>query len=98
MNNNAIKHAISADKLEKILNLGKTLQDKSGVGMMKDFYVLDLFNFKNINILLEKDLIYELLYIIPFTFWAEACTNTKISRSTRIELLNVSFEILYSFF
>lgn len=74
----------------KILLLGNTLTDKSGMGKMKDFYVLDLFNCKNLDILFEKDLVYELLYKIPFTCLAEAAANQF--------LLKVAFEIYIFFF
>ena len=66
--------------------------------LMKDYYVLKLFNFVNLEKLFEKDLIYELVYFIPFTCWAEAVTNQNINCEIRIQLLRIAFDFLYQFF
>lgn len=73
-------HLINAKKLESILYLGPILTDDSSVGKMKDYYALKLFCLDNLEKLFEKDYIYELVYFIPFTCWAEAITNQNINR------------------
>ena len=98
LNRTGIFHSFNASSLEDILLLGSTLRDYSSISKMKDFYALDLFNFKNLEELFKKDLYYELLYLLPFTCWCEAATNANLSRDARVKLLKISFDIFYGFF
>lgn len=94
---NRIDHTINSDNLESLLLVGQTLTDKSPLGKMKDFYVLNLFNFENLDKLFAKNCLYELLYCLPYACWAEAATNANLNRQNRIELLRIAFDILFEF-
>lgn len=60
------EYTFNSVTLESVLHLRKTLTDDSPIGEMKDYYVLNLYNFKNLEVLLENDLLYETLYLLPF--------------------------------
>ena len=97
LNCDQIYHLINSKELEFQL-INSTLTDESSVGKIKEYYALKLFNFENLEKLFEKDLIYELVYFIPFTCWAEAATNQNINCVIRIQLLRIAFDFLYQFF
>lgn len=62
LNTNKIDHIINADKIELILLFGQNLKDKSSIAKMKNFYVIELFNFKNIENFFENYHLYEIVY------------------------------------
>lgn len=83
---------------EKEFNLGKTLTDQSKFSKISDYYALNLFSFVNLKVLLEENKLNLALYLLPFTCWAESLINNSISKKTRLNLLQISFDILYQFF
>lgn len=83
----------TASDVEQILKLGETLTDKSSTGKMKDFYVLELFNFPNFFKLWELNQFSIASYILPFACWFEALRNPNLAPKTRTELLLISFRI-----
>lgn len=84
----------SASLMEKYLHLGKPLTDFSQIGKMKDLYPLKLFQIRNALILNEANEIPSATYIVIFSMWNEVMNSASISRETRIELLEIIFEML----
>lgn len=62
LNTDKIDHIINADKIESILLFGQNLKDKSSIAKMKNFYIIELFNFKNLEKFFENDHFYEMVY------------------------------------
>lgn len=93
-----ILHIINSDTIEKVLHRGKCLTDKSPLAKMKDIYALELFNFQNLEILFENNMIYEALYFLPYVCWLESVLYLNLTTKARIELLHISFDIFYSFY
>lgn len=77
---NSVEHVFSNRTIESVLNLGSVLTDESSNGFMKDFYPLKLFNFENLNILLEAKLYDEYLYFLPFCLWTEAILSDNLKK------------------
>lgn len=97
LNNDSYENIINSEDLEELLNLGNTLTDTSPLGKMKDFYCLDLFKFQNLETLIENDKYNYTLYLIPYVCWAEAAVNNSLSRQTRLNLLEIAFNVLSTF-
>ena len=84
-------------KMNIILQLGKSLQDRSTLGKMKDIYPLEIFTLNNFLKCIEQDAYVEAFYILPYALWCEAIRNPVISPQMRLEILSMILNI-FSFF
>lgn len=98
LNNTKLIDKFDYKTFEKALRLGKTLTDDSDFAKMSDYNALNLFSFQNIEILLKEDKLNLALYLLPFTCWAESLINNSISKKTRLNLLQIAFDVLYQFY
>lgn len=98
LNSKKLINQINAQTFEEILKLGNTLTDDSDFAKMSDYYALNFFSFQNLEILLNKNQYDLALYLLPFTCWSEALINQSISKKIRLNLLQISFDILYQFY
>ena len=66
LNSNKIMNKIFSEPLENIFLLGSTLTDKSLLGKMRDIFAIKLFNFDNLKVLFQNDMLNETYYFLSY--------------------------------
>jgi hypothetical protein len=84
--------------MERILQLGDTLTDKSPIGAMRDAYAIRLFTFENALKCVQHHNFLGAVYIMLFTFCASALRPAKIPLRQRIFNAQLFFELLHQLF
>lgn len=79
--------------LNQLLSLGSALTDKSSTGKMRDAYALEIFTLENVLRLIDSAEWIMAYYILPFALWTTAVRYHGVSSQTRLDFLNISFEI-----
>ena len=90
--------SITVEKLDKILETGPILNDKSSIGKMRDGYATSLFTFINSLKMIENGDVASFIYILIFALWNEAILNPHIKPQTREYLLLVLLHILITIY
>lgn len=85
------KCAVNADTLQRILNLGDTLTDKSSLGRMRDYYVTRLFTLANVLVLLKKKDYHSALVILPYACVFTVLYSVNLSIDARISLTRLAY-------
>lgn len=80
--------------MEKYLNIGSSLSDRTQIGKMKDIYPLKLFQLVNAIKLKNEGEIPSAAYLLIYALWNEVMNSQVISRKTRIGFLEIIFETL----
>ena len=85
---------INVELMEKALNLGRVLSDRTKEGRMKDSYALSLFSWESFMKLYEATRNDALYYLLPFTFMNEAVRSKCLTRQERLQFLEVAYLVL----
>ena len=84
---------INFELMEKALDLGRVLSDKSKEGRMKDGYALSLFSWESFIKLYEETRNDGVYYLLPFTLLNEAIRAEYLKREERLQLLELAYLI-----
>lgn len=85
--------SFTADDMNKILQIGQSLTDKSSKGKMRDRYALEIFSLANFEKLVTQKEWTMAFFILPYALWAAAVRYPKLSTQMRRELLNFVFDL-----
>ena len=88
---------VDSEKLQKILNIGLALSDKTSIGKMRDSYPIQLFTFRNSIMLYDANYFEAFVYVFIFALFNETLLNHHISVNTRLYLLEIFIDILIFF-
>ena len=82
----------SCDSINTILQLGNAIDDKSSLGKMRDSYVIQLFNMKNIAKLIKAKDYGSAAALFPYACIVFVLFSTSISLQCRLFLIELSFQ------
>ena len=83
----------TAGDLNRILQLGSALTDRSSKGKMRDRYALELFSLDNFTKLVAQKEWMMAFFLLPYALWTAAVRYPKLSTQMRREMLNVVFDM-----
>ena len=85
--------SFSAEELNNVLALGRSLTDRSSNGKMRDSYALELFTLDNFLRLVENGQLHAAFYILPYCLWCEVIRNPYICPQMRRDLIACILDI-----
>ena len=83
--------SVTADSLEKILKLGLSLTDSSQLGRMRDIYVTEIFQFRNVCLLLKSKRYDAAYLLLPFSCLFTLLYAANLSNNARFSLANLAY-------
>jgi hypothetical protein len=90
--------SITVDDLEALFHLGPALLDRSTIGRMRDSYPLQLFCWANCVKCIEKRMMHEFMYLLPWTLQEEVLRSPKLTREERLRKAILRFKLLLHYF
>lgn len=81
----------SAVDLEQVLELGMSLQDRSQIGRMRDYYVVSLFTLENVSKLLKNGNLHGALLLLPYACIFTLLFSKNLANATRLFLANLAY-------
>ena len=83
--------SVTADSLEKILKLGLSLTDSSQLGRMRDIYVTEIFQLRNVCLLLKSKRYDAAYLLLPFSCLFTLLYAANLSNNARFSLANLAY-------
>jgi hypothetical protein len=84
-------------RMKNVINLGPVFSDDSSTGKMRDAYPIALFRLEHVIELFEMKCAAEALYLLPWAIVFRVFLSTRLSRETRVSLLQLALAFLIFF-
>ena len=81
----------SAVDLEQVLQIGMSLQDRSQIGRMRDYYVVSLFTLENVSKLLKSGKHHGALLLLPYACMFTLLFSKNLANTARLFLANLAY-------
>lgn len=85
--------SFTAADMNKVLQLGLPLTDKTSKGKMRDRYALEIFSLSSFTQLVAEREWVMAFYVLPYALWTAVVRYPGLSTQMRRELLNLVFDV-----